>query len=398
MKKLNSVMLAACVCFPAFPAFSATEQSPESLALIANPLTKSMAEKVWPKTGLRGLNTFTFGPLTANNSDPGLYISEATFKRMADWKVNLLRLWVDVDPETPWAVKKGEKAPPVPAADPMAPYKQHLDGIRISLQLAAKYRMQIVITAGDIVGRKNDIMYSGSDGGGYEQELIRVWTFIAREFGKHPNLIGYDLLNEPNTKQELDLWQRKMLPDVCAAIRAIDKNTYLIVEPGPFGLPSGFNTLKPIHDSKVVYSFHHYLPHTYTHQGIGDYKTPEYMGKAYPGMLKTFPTDAPKMWDKRELEKSMEAAAVFAKKHNAIMWVGEFSAIRWAPGSAQWTKDSIDIFEKHGWSWCYHCYRGWNGWNPTFDAREPDTNNPDGGKSTDRLSVLTEAWKKNSAR
>jgi hypothetical protein len=357
-----------------------------------------MADKRWPKTGLRGLNTVTIGPLNANSTDPGLYISDAAFRRMADWNVNLLRLWVDVDPETPWSIKKGEKAPPVPSADPMAPYKRHLDGIRISLHLAEKYHMQVVITAGDIVGRKNDVMYSKSDGGGYDAELIRLWTFIAREFGRHPNLIGYDLLNEPNTREEMERWQKRTLPEVCAAIRAIDRNTYLIVEPGPFGLPSGFATLQPIRDPKVVYSFHHYLPHTYTHQGIGDYRTPEYKDKAYPGMLKTFPTDEPKMWDKRELEKSMEAAAVFAKKHNAIMWVGEFSAIRWAPGSAQWIKDSIEIFERHGWGWCYHCYRGWNGWNPTFDAGEPDTNNPDGGKVTDRLSVLTDAWKKNSAR
>jgi len=398
MPRMISVAIAICALLFGGVAFSAPDQSPESLALILKPLTRSMGDKIWPKAGLRGINVMTFSPETSNSTDPGLYISEDAFKRMAGWKVNMIRLWVDVDPDTPWKVKKGEVPPPVPSDDPMLPYKRHLDGIRIALHLAEKYHMWVVITAGDIVGRSSDIMYSKSAGSGFEPELVRLWTFIAHEFGGHPNLIGYDILNEPNSKSELERWQKKTLPEVCNAIRAIDKNTYLIVEPGPFGLPSGFKTLEPIGDLKVVYSFHHYLPHTYTHQGIGSYKSAEYMGNAYPGVLRGFPTDWPKMWDRRELESSMEAAATFARKNNAIMWVGEFSAIRWAPGAAQWTRDSIDIFEKNGWSWCYHSYRGWNGWNPTFEAGDSVANDPDGGKITDRLTVLTEAWKKNSLR
>ncbi|MEK6796285.1 MAG: cellulase family glycosylhydrolase [Spirochaetota bacterium] len=370
-------------------------QSKETLMLLAKPLTKSTAEKRWPKNGLRGVNTFTFGPFSANATDPGEFISDRAFKRMAGWHINLLRLWVNVDSDSKWYVKKGETVPPIPDDEPMVPYKRHLDGIRVALHLAEKYNMQVIITAGDIVGRKIDVMYSASDGGGYEQELIKVWKFIAREFGTHPNLIGYDLLNEPNTKGEVERWRKDMVPVLCQAVRAVDRNTYLIIEPAPWGLPWCFEGFQPIDNPKVVYSFHHYMPHTYTHQGIHGYKTAEYTNKAYPGILKKFPSDPPMMWNKEELEKSMVIAADFAKKNNAIMWVGEFSAIRWAPGAAQWIKDSIDIFEKYDYSWSYHCYQGWNGWNPTFDADEPDSNDPDGGKDTDRLKVLVDAWKKN---
>jgi hypothetical protein len=94
----------------------------------------------------------------------------------------------------------------------------------------------------------------------------------------------------------------------------------------------------------------------------------------------------------------MQAAIDFQATHNAIIWVGEFSVIRWAPGAAQWVKDSIEIFEKHHMSWNYHMYGGWNGWNPTFDPGDPSNNNTDGGKVTDRLQMLLDGWKKNALR
>lgn len=370
-------------------------QTEESLLLLAKPHTRSTAEKRWPTSGLRGVNTVTFGPLNANMDDPGEYISEATFKRMASWNINLLRLWVNVDPDSIWNVKKGGAMPPVPADDNMAPYKRHLDGIRVALHLAEKYDMQVIITVSDIIGRKIDVMFTDSAGAGYEKELIKVWRYIAGEFGTHPNVIGFDLLNEPNTKEEMELWQKQLLPALCKEVRAIDKNTYLVIEPGPWGLPWGFENFTPIDDPKVVYSFHHYMPHSYTHQGIHNYKTSAFTNKSYPGMLSLFGDTPPIMWDKEELEKSMEIAIAFAQKNKALMFIGEFSAIRWAPGASQWIKDSIAIFEKHGWSWAYHSYRGWNGWNPTFDANEPDSNDPDGGKMTESLKGLVEVWRKN---
>ena len=57
--------------------------------------------------------------------------------------------------------------------------------------------------------------------------------------------------------------------------------------------------------------------------------------------------------------------------------------------------DSISIFEKHGWDWCFHSVGGWNGWNPTFGPNDPISLATDGGKKTDRLKVLLKAWAAN---
>ena len=112
-------------------------------------------------------------------------------------------------------------------------------------------------------------------------------------------------------------------------------------------------------------------------------------------MLSRFGDTPPVQWDKAELEKSMQAAIDFKKAHHATIYVGEFSVLRWAPGSAQWLKDSIELFEKHGMSWSFHGYGSWNGWNPTFDADDPQSSDSDGGKKTDRLQALLDGWKKN---
>ncbi len=36
-----------------------------------------------------------------------------------------------------------------------------------------------------------------------------------------------------------------------------------------------------------------------------------------------------------------------------------------------------------------------NGWDPTYAADDPESNKVDGGKVTDRLNVLLDAWKNN---
>jgi hypothetical protein len=56
------------------------------------------------------------------------------------------------------------------------------------------------------------------------------------------------------------------------------------------------------------------------------------------------------------------------------IYLGEFSAIRWAPGDSahQYLRDCIDIFEEYGWDWAYHAFREWDGWSVEHG---PDRNN-----------------------
>ena len=123
-----------------------------------------------------------------------------------------------------------------------------------------------------------------------------------------------------------------MLPDLIKTVRAIDRNTYLVIEPAPWGSSKSFGNFKPVDDPKVVYSFHFYSPHTYTYQGVK--KRPR--GLVYPGHLKQFSNSPTLYWNREQMKKYLQKAIRFQKKYKARMFVGEFSAVRWAPNAEKW--------------------------------------------------------------
>ena len=354
-------------------------QPEETRQLMEKPLTTTTQEKVWPETGLRGFN---FGGLvgnySANPGEEGMYVTESTFRRLKEMGVNCLRIPMAVDQGYAWS------SDTIPADDPVAPYRHHLEALKVALHLAEKYDMYIIPSGDNVVGRKIDIMYNETDGSGYNATLNQLWGYIAANYGAHPRLIGYDLLNEPNTANDAAYYMDTVLPMLVKTIRAVDKNTYLIVESQPFAFPGKFRDLLPLDDPKVVYSFHFYWPHQYTHQRIGDYTA----SLSYPGNYGNFPTDSPLLWNKAQLEASVQEVVKFQQKYNVKVWIGEFGAVRWAGNAGQWIRDTISIWEKYGWDWCYHSYGGYDGFNPTFSASSTPSNKMDGGVDTALIQAL----------
>ena len=53
----------------------------------------------------------------------------------------------------------------------------------------------------------------------------------------------------------------------------------------------------------------------------------------------------------------------FQEKYGAKIYVGEFSAVCWAPGAEKYLEDAISVFEEYGWDWTYHAFREWPGWS-----------------------------------
>lgn len=369
------------------------KQTDETVKLLNTPLTQSDDPKIWPEKGIRGFNCQPVAHFRDNPVNPGQYYSDECFARLKSFGVNSLRVMMRGDSGNIWDVGRGEKIPPIPAEDPLAPYRHHLEGLKVALHLAEKYDMWIIPSGDDVVGRRIDFFYQSGDGGieGYFNSLKTLWLYIAENFGKHPRLLAYDLLNEPWTEGEKEFYLNTCVPELMREIRKIDSNTYFVVEPPPFALPAGFEEMPVYEDSKTVYSPHWYFPHMYTHQGLGSYPRP----LKYPGWLRNFPDSPEEYWDKEKMREYLKPVRDFQLKNNATIWVGEFSAIRYAPGAAQWLDDSIQLFEEYGWSWAAHAYRGWNGWNHTFDADDRISNIDDGGKSNDRLEALIRGFSNN---
>jgi hypothetical protein len=108
---------------------------------------------------------------------------------------------------------------------------------------------------------------------------------------------------------------------------------------------------------------------------------------AYPGVIDN------ETWNRDALIRAMQPAIDFAARYRVQLYVGEFSAIRWAPGAENYLADVTSIFEEHGWDWTYHAYREWQGWDLEYGPDEKDTKpskNP-----TARFDVMEKLWKKN---
>jgi len=301
-----------------------------------------------------------------------------------DWKANLIRWQL---------IRTGRQA----QAMTEAAYNEWLEGelkkLDAALPLCEQYGIKVVVDLHSPPGGKATAGgYAGSDDRLFtdpqcQARFIQVWQKIATRYQSAKPIWSYDLVNEPvedDVAEGCADWQ-ELAERTAKAIRVIDPQRTIIVEPARWGSPEGLNDLLPIPVSNVVYSVHMYVPHSFTHQNV--FKT----GPAfnYPGEIEG------KHWDKAALELALRPAIEFQKRYNVHMYIGEFSAIRWAPGgsAARYLSDVIEIFEAHGWDWSYHAFREWSGWSVEHGPDQQDSRPT--ATPTDRQKLLLGWFAKN---
>lgn len=194
-------------------------------------------------------------------------------------------------------------------------------------------------------------------------EAVRIAESLADHFkGRGDELGAYELLNEPLVRrkfsQESPVVWPVLMERIVHAIRAKDANRFIVVNAGFGGEASQYTKFKPIPYDRIIYGAHVYNPHEYTHQGL--YGNP--IGMKWPGYIgKTY-------WDKERLKKQLSPLIEFKKKYGVPVWIGEFSALRWAQGSSVWLCDAVTIFNENGFGWMYFAFNGYHGWNPAYDT------------------------------
>ena len=210
--------------------------------------------------------------------------------------------------------------------------------------------------------------------------FAEAWRRVARLLRDVPEVVGFDLLNEPNPPYspadpngQREEWARLVLRTI-EAVRREDAEMPIVVEGIAGGMPIGLRGFPVLNDPKLVYSIHFYNPHAITHQHVS------------PGWAKTLPypvhdnellrgTDIfPGPWDTARLRTVLQDAVDFQQRSRAPIYVGEFSCVRWAPGDSalRYVNDCLSFFREFGWSWTYHEFRGWPGWDAEIASRDPN--------------------------
>lgn len=302
-----------------------------------------------------------------------------------DWNANLIR----------WQLIRSL---PPNLQSPLSDYDQWLEGelkkLDSLLPVCEANGLMVVVDLHSPPGGRSTVSgYSGTDDRLFtdracQDKFVENWRRIAARYKNAKTIWGYDLANEPVEEEVAEdcLDWHDLAERAGKAIREIDPERALIVEAPPWGGPASLAEFTPIDVSNVVYSVHMYEPMAFTHQGVFKSDAPS---QVYPGVIDG------KRWDADALEAVLKPVIDFQKNYNVHIYIGEFSAIRWAPdrSACRYLADVISIFEKHGWDWSYHAFREWQGWSVEHGEERADTR--PASQPTDRQQLLQSWFSKN---
>jgi aryl-phospho-beta-D-glucosidase BglC (GH1 family) len=353
----------------------------------------------FPSSGLAITETaLTCNEISTFSGYRGINISFHTNPKIHDlekislWGANVVRLVIHADPAMPQYRDFFDKGL---LTINEAAFKK-VDEV---IEFAAKNKLKIIIDLHTAPGVKSGNLWTDFK---YWEALEKLWAFFADRYKNNPTVVGYDLLNEPNLVtsdlspiERLSLQQGHwrvpndwrgtprdyfaLMTRIARIVNRISPAKIIIVEGvGLWGNPINFNWMEPIDACNVVYSFHMYVPHKFTHSGSGNNS-------------RNIAYDSNKQ--RQSIVASIEPVARFAKKFNVPIFVGEFGLNYYneGRGASEWLDDVLGIFESNGWSWTY--------WTYSIDFRNPEIliegNKFTRNLNTERLDTLRKFWKKN---
>ncbi|HEV2863179.1 MAG TPA: cellulase family glycosylhydrolase [Pyrinomonadaceae bacterium] len=226
--------------------------------------------------------------------------------------------------------------------------------------------------------------------------LADFWRSLARHLSaRDPERFLLEIVNEPMVEDPYR-WMG-IQARLAAAIRE-GAPLHTIVATGPrWSSVDQLLLIEPVADTNVVYNFHFYEPHNFTHQGAtwgADY-WPHLKGVPYPGspeavaplaaaaerenvraILKDY---GEQRWDAARVEHEVGLAAEWARRRGVHLTCNEFGVYRaFTPPDARlrWIKDVRAALERHGIGWAMWDYAGGFGVAVRKDGRaelDPDT-------------------------
>jgi hypothetical protein len=328
------------------------------------PVTRSNAWTYWSK----GLIAATNLDMSAESTDSTKVLANLAIKRGH----NAIRLWFG------WAGRNSILESDITAIaqssagwDSTAMTSQAWGDTTVTYAAVAAHLTKILDTCKSLgigVFLVTDYSQGGSGklwdpASGYANNLKQFWLKTYARWITHPALIGIDILNEPSlpddqlsfaqAQAQPNLWPQ-MAQSLVTAIRTFESDNGLgvpmplIVEGvysggprslGVFDGPSFTAATGPFLNDpqkRVVFSFHHYDPGCFTHQGVNEWSYEE-VGTVYPlpGVVQTsYWYNGTPNYELRtystvnDLQAGIQVAKDFATKFGVPIFVGEFSAVQ----------------------------------------------------------------------
>ena len=227
------------------------------------------------------------------------------------------------------------------------------------------------------------------------EQVLNLVDDIVQTFDTCAAVKAYQFIAEPVSIKNGKSKQPKEWLNCFEQIRKRVRNRsekFLVYSSGPWGKTDGYKDMeKPFNDTAIIYNFHFYEPHCYTHQKIGGYE----INYSYPDTI------GGTCWSREKLAEKIDIFQSWRIKHNIkYALAGEFSTVRWARGKDKYLSDIIELLEERGISWAYFSYNGWKGWNYNYEYDMSglfSSNNLIISKTeTETLRLLKSYWQTNS--
>ena len=181
-----------------------------------------------------------------------------------------------------------------------------------------------------------------------KERFLALWKQIAEHFKDSPDILVFELLNEPQKELTAGPWNEQ-LKEALAVVRQSNPNRTIVIGPAHYNQIHYLALLDiPKEDRNIIVTVHDYFPLTFTHQGAawlsrGDPN--DWLGTKWTGTED----------EKQEVIRDLDFAAAWGKKNNRPINLGEFGAYEKADmdSRARWTKFMADAAIERGMSFHY---------------------------------------------
>jgi endoglucanase len=212
----------------------------------------------------------------------------------------------------------------------------------------------------------------------FVEDFADFWSGLAKHYsGTDPDKVFFEILNEPELRDSYRWYGIEA--KLAGAIRAAAPHHTMIATGAHWSDNDDLLFLEPLRDTNVIYTFHFYESHVFTHQGAtwGDPywhflhgvpypSTPENVQEAakqvddpvYRLQVIRYGTDR---WNAQRIDTEIAQAADWAKRWNVTVICNEFGVFTKAADPAMraaWLTDVRTSLERHGIGWTMWDYDG----------------------------------------
>ena len=210
------------------------------------------------------------------------------------------------------------------------------------------------------------------------EQFADYWRALARHYSStNPDLVSFEILNEPEFRDRYR-WQG-VQAKLAVAIREGAPQHTIIVAGAYWSSESELLFFDPLHDANIIYNFHFYDPHIFTHQGatwstnyvhyLKDLpypSTPENVQRAaalIPDAVNRLQAIHYGLdrWNAARIDGEIAQMAAWAKRWNVPVTCNEFGVYRETANPqdrAAWISDVRSTLEKYGIGWTMWDYSG----------------------------------------